>query len=159
MKLEKSLFFMQIIEQEKRKIFDAGRLKVGIVVSRFNYEITEKLLGGALATLGEYNVQEKNIKVLTVAGSVETPFALQKLAKTKKYHCLVALGAVIKGETDHYTYVCKMAQEGVLRVMLDYSIPIGFGILMTETLEQARARAGSGGSAVSAALELTKIKV
>ena len=147
------------IEREKVKFFDASRLKVGIVVSRFNNEITDRLLESALATLKDYSVKDKNIHVVSVAGSVETPFALQKLAKSKKYHCLVALGAVIKGETDHYTYVCKMAQEGVLRVMLDYSIPIGFGILMTETPEQAKARAGSGGSAVSAVLELTNIKV
>src|SRR3989338_266688 len=147
------------IEREKVKFFDASRLKVGIVVLRFNNEITDRLLESALATLKDYSVKDKNIHVVSVAGSVETPFALQKLAKSKKYHCLVALGAVIKGETDHYTYVCKMAQEGVLRVMLDYSIPIGFGILMTETPEQAKARAGSGGSAVSAVLELTNIKV
>lgn len=147
------------IEQEKQKIFDASRFKVGVVVSRFNQGITDKLLESALKALREYKVKEKNIKVIPVAGSVETPIALQKLAKTKKYDCLVALGAVIKGETDHYTFVCKMAQEGVLRVMLDYSIPIGFGILMVNNLEQAKERVGSGGSAVSAVLELASIKV
>lgn len=147
------------IEQEKQKTFDASRFKVGIVVSRFNQDITDKLLESALASLRLYKVKEKNIKVISVAGSVETPLALQKLAKSKKYDCLVALGAIIKGETDHYTYVCKMVQEGVLRVMLDYSIPIGFGILMTETSEQAEMRTGSGGSAVSAVLELANIKV
>ncbi len=144
---------------QKKEVFDASRLKVGIVVSRFNSEITDKLLESALRTLREYKVKEKNIKIVKVAGSVETPFVLQKLAKSKKFDCLVALGAVIKGETDHYTYVCKMAQEGVLRVMLDYSMPIGFGILMVDNLEQAKERIGSGGSAVSAVLELTNIKV
>lgn len=144
---------------QKKEVFDASRLKVGIVVSRFNSEITDKLLEGALMTLKEYKVKEKNIKVVKVDGSVETPFALQKLAKSRKFDCLAALGAVIKGETDHYTYVCKMAQEGVLRVMLDYSIPIGFGILMVNNLEQAEARISSGGSAVSAVLELVNIKM
>lgn len=147
------------IEREKQKIFDASRFKVGVVVSRFNQSITDKLLESALTTLREYKIKNKNIKVISVSGSVETPIALQKLAKTKKYDCLVALGAVIKGETDHYTYVCKMAQEGVLRVMLDYSIPIGFGILTVNNLEQAKERVGSGGSAVSAVLELASIKV
>lgn len=147
------------IEQETQKIFDASRFKVGIVVSRFNHVITDKLLESTLETLREFKVKDKNIKVISVAGSVETPLALQKLAKSKKYDCLVVLGAIIKGETDHYKYVCKMAQEGVLKVMLDYSIPIGFGILMTNNLEQAEARTGSGGSAVSAVLELANIKV
>ncbi|MSU55651.1 MAG: 6,7-dimethyl-8-ribityllumazine synthase [Candidatus Taylorbacteria bacterium] len=145
--------------EQKKEVFDASRLKVGIVVSRFNNEITEKLLESALATLKDHKVNERNIKIVSVSGSVEVPFALQILAKSKKFDCLVALGAVIKGETDHYTYVCKMAQEGVLRVMLDYSIPVGFGILMTDTQAQAEARMESGGSAASAALELALIKI
>lgn len=145
------------IEQEKQKIFDARRFKVGIVVSRFNQNITDKLLESALAVLREHRVKEKNIKVVSVPGSVEIPLALQKLAKIKKYDCLVALGAVIKGETDHYTYVCKMIQEGVLRVMLDCSIPIGFGVLTTNTPDQALARTDLGGYAAAAALELASI--
>lgn len=147
------------IEQEKPKIFDASRFKVAIVVSRFNQNITDKLLESALRALREYKVKDKNVKVISVPGSVETALALHKLAKTRKYDCLVALGAVIKGETDHYTYVCKMIQEGVLRVMLDYSIPIGFGVLTTETLAQAEERVESGGGAVSAALELVNLKI
>ncbi|MEK7574671.1 MAG: 6,7-dimethyl-8-ribityllumazine synthase [Patescibacteria group bacterium] len=147
------------IKQEKSKVFDASRLKVGIAVSRFNKDITDKLLATALATLREYQVLEKNITVVSVPGSVETPFALQRLAKTKKYDCLVALGAVIKGETDHYMFVCKMIQEGVLRVMLDYSIPIGFGVLTVDTLAQAEARANLGGGAPAAALELANQKI
>ncbi len=146
------------IEQENQKIFDASRFKVGVVVSRFNWEITEKLLESTLETLREYKVKEKNIKIVSVPGSVETPFALQKLAKTNQHDCLVALGAVIKGETDHYTYVCKMVQEGTLRVMLDYSIPIGFGVLTANTFEQAEARTESGGEACAAALELANSK-
>ncbi len=147
------------IKQEKPKVFDASRLKVGVVVSRFNGKITEKLLESATLTLHEYRVTEKNIKIASVAGSVEIPLALQKFARTKKYDCLVALGAVIKGETDHYTYVCKMVQEGVLRVMLDYSIPVGFGVLTANTAEQAEARTESGGGAAAAALELANLKI
>lgn len=145
------------IKQEKPKVFDASRFKVGIVVSRFNSDITEKLLESALITLQEYRVKEKNIKVVKVAGSVEIPLALQKFAKTKKYDCLIALGAVIKGETDHYKYVCKTAQEGILRVMLDYNIPVGFGVLMVNTLAQAEARTESGGFACAAAIELANL--
>lgn len=147
------------IEQEKPNIFDASRFKVGIVVSRFNEEITEKLLTSALATIREFKVREKNIKVVKVPGSVEIPFVLQKLAKSRKYNCLVALGAVIKGETDHYAYVCKMVQEGVLRVMLDYEIPVGFGVLMTDTQARAEARVENGGGAAVAALELANLKI
>ena len=149
---------MQIVS-EKPNIFDASRLKVGIVVARFNKNITEKILASALATLQEYKVKDKNIKVVSVPGSVEIPFTLQKLARTKKYDCLVALGAVIKGETDHYIYVCKMAQEGVLRVILDYRIPVGFGILTVENLEQAKTRLDIGAAASVAALELANLKI
>jgi 6,7-dimethyl-8-ribityllumazine synthase len=149
---------MQII-QEKQNVFDASRLKVGIVVARFNQEITGQILEDALDTLKKYNVRENSIKVISVPGSVEIPFALQKLAKTKKYDCLVALGAVIKGETDHYLYVCKMAQEGVLRVMLDYEIPVGFGVLTVNNLEQAKVRVEIGAAASAAALELANLKL
>ena len=145
------------IKQEKQEVFDASRLKVGVVVARFNQEITDKLLTSALVTLKEHKVKEKNIKIVSVPGSVEIPFALAKLAQTKKYHTLVALGAVIKGETDHYTYVCKMVQEGVLRVMLDYAIPVGFGVLTTNNLAQAEARVDSGAGAARAALELANL--
>ncbi len=146
------------IKSTKQAVFDASRFKVGVAVSRFNEEITAGLLESAIATFIEYKVKEKNIKIVSVAGSVEIPFALQKLAKTGKYRCLVALGAVIKGETEHYEYVCKMVQEGVLRVMLDHSIPVGFGILTTANLAQALARTKSGGGAAAAALELAALK-
>lgn len=149
---------MQII-QEKQNVFDASRLKVGIVVARFNQGITGEILEQALDALHEYKVKDKNIKIISVPGSVEIPFALQKLAKTKKYDCLVALGAVIKGETDHYLYVCKMAQEGVLRVMLDYEIPVGFGVLTVNNLEQAKVRVEIGAAASAAALELANLKL
>ncbi len=145
------------VKTERPKVFDASRLKVGVVVARFNGAVTEKLLENALTKLAEYKVSGKNIKVVKVSGSVEIPFVLARLAQTKKYNCLVALGAVIKGETDHYTFVCKMIQEGVLRVMLDYSIPVGFGVLTTENLTQAEERVGFGGDSVAAALELANL--
>lgn len=138
--------------------FNASGKRVGIVVSRFNKDITDELLSQARLALSEFGVKKEDSTVLAVPGSVEIPYALQKLAKTKKYDCLVALGCVIKGETEHFTYVCKMAQEGILRVMLDAHIPIGFGVITANSIEQAKARAKLGRDAVAAALELTTLK-
>ncbi len=146
------------IKKSDIKTFDAAHMKVGVVVANFNEEITGKLLKSAMDALAKCNIGKKNIRVVVVPGSVEIPFVLQKFAQSKKYDCLVALGAVIKGETDHYTYVCKIVQEGALRVMLDYSIPVGFGVLTANTLEQAKARTDFGGHAAAAALELASLK-
>lgn len=147
------------IQNEKIKAFDASLFRVGIVVSRFNQEITGGLLKEARAELARFRVAEKNVAVVSVPGSVEMPFALDKLARTKRFDCLVALGAIIRGETDHYAYVCKMAQEGVLRVMLDHHTPVGFGVLTVENEEQARKRLAFGAAAAAAALELAALKI
>lgn len=136
----------------------AANLKIGIVVSRFNEEITSQLLSAARQALRQHLVKQENTKIVSVAGSVEIPYALQHLARSKQYHCLVALGCVIRGETAHFDYVCKMTQEGVLRVMLDDHIPVGFGVLMVNTLPQAQARIHVGGEAVAAALELAMLE-
>ncbi len=133
---------------------NAPNLKVGIVVARFNNDITNGLLDSALSALKKFKVKDQNIKILEVAGCVEIPFALQILAKTKKYDCLVALGCVIRGETPHFDYVCKMVQEGTLRVSLDFQIPIGFGVITVNNLKQANARHHLGAEATSAAVEL-----
>ena len=137
---------------------DGNHAKVGIVVARFNQEITNELLKSALTMLKKCNVDEKNIRVVWVAGSVEIPFALHKLAQSKKYDFLVALGCVIRGDTPHFDYVCKMAQEGVLKVMIEDNIPVGFGVLTLENTQQAKARLHVGGEAVLAALELDLMK-
>lgn len=133
---------------------DAHGIKVGIVVARFNDEITDALLSSAMSKLYECKVEEGHIAVRRVPGCVEIPFVLQKLALTKKYDCLIALGCVIKGETPHFDYVCKMVQEGVLRVNLDEKIPIGFGIITANNQSQATARKNLGSDAAAAALEL-----
>lgn len=133
---------------------DAHGIKVGIVVARFNDEITDGLLESAMSKLYECKVEEENIAVRRVPGCVEIPFALQKLALTKRYDCLIALGCVVKGETPHFDYVCKMAQEGVLRISLDHQIPIGFGIITANNQGQAIARKNLGSDAAAAALEL-----
>lgn len=139
--------------------FDGFGCRAGVVVSRFNEDITDGLLQSAREALKKFNVQDGGIAVVSVAGAVETPVALQKLADTKNFDFLVVLGAVIRGETPHFDYVCKMAQEGALRVMLDYHIPVGFGIITVNNIEQAKARLHVGGEAVAAALELALIKV
>ncbi len=144
---------MQIPHKFSPRI-DAHGIKVGIVVARFNTEITEGLLESAMSTLYGCKVEETHITTVHVAGCVEIPFALQSLALSKRYDCLIALGCVIKGETPHFEYVCKMAQEGVLRVSLDQQIPIGFGIITANNHSQAVARKNLGSDATIAAIEL-----
>lgn len=137
---------------------DGSKLKGCIVVARWNSEITNKLLESAMQTLEKCKMLEKNIRVVYVSGSVEIPFALHKLAQSDKYDFLVALGCVIRGETPHFDYVCKMAQEGVLEVMLEDDIPVGFGVLTVNNLKQAQKRIHVGGEAALAALELGLLK-
>lgn len=145
------------IKQEKSAPINGKKMTVGVVRARFNAEITSAMLKSALDELNRSGVSQKNIKLVEVAGSMEIPFALIKLAETKKYDCLVAIGCVIRGETPHFDYVCKMAQEGALRICLDYKIPIGFGIQTVNSLKQAQARHHIGAAAVKAALELALI--
>lgn len=133
--------------------FDASSYRVGIVVAQFNGTITEALLASAMQKLAEYRVANKNIIVRRVAGCVEIPLILQKLAHGGNTDCLVAFGAIIRGETPHFDYVAKIVSEGILRVMLDHSIPVGFGVLTLENEAQAEGRFGSGAGAVEAALQ------
>jgi 6,7-dimethyl-8-ribityllumazine synthase len=136
---------------QKIKI-NGAELKIGVVVAQFNRDITEAMLKGAIATLKGHGVKEKNIKVIRVPGGVEIPLGCQMLAKTEQFDGLVAIGCVIKGETTHDFYVASFANEGILRVSLDYSIPIGFGVITTNDLEQARARSkGTGNKGIDAA--------
>lgn len=142
-----------LIENNKFfKPFDASEYKVGIVVAQFNQGINDQMLKSALEVAKNYNINLVQIDIRKVAGSIEIPLMLQKLAQTKKYDCLVAIGSIIKGETSHFDYVAKIVSEGILRVMLDNNIPIGFGILTTNNLEQAQERISSGAAALEAAL-------
>ncbi len=142
---------------DKIKSFDASKYRIGIVVAQFNSDITEQLLNSALETAKQFKIPAKNITVHRVAGSVEIPVILKMLAETKKYNALAALGAIIRGETDHYDYVAKIVSEGVLRVMLDYGVPVGFGVLTCENVKQAQVRVHSGAGALAAALQCAKI--
>lgn len=148
---------MQKSKRANFKKFDAGAYRVGIVVAQFNSDITEALLVSALKKFDEYGVAKKAVKVCRVAGSVEMPLALQALAKQNKFDCLVAIGAIIRGETPHFDYVAKIVSEGILRVMLDFNIPIGFGVLTLNSYDEARDRINVGMEAAEAAIQSAKL--
>ncbi|MCK4744462.1 6,7-dimethyl-8-ribityllumazine synthase [Candidatus Parcubacteria bacterium] len=130
-------------------------LKIAIVQARFNQEITENLLNGTLAALKEAGASNKIIKV---PGSFEIPFACQKIALTKKFDGIITIGAIIKGETAHFDYIAKAATDGIMRTMLDYKIPIAFGVITTYTLAQAKTRSRNNkkNSGYGAALSLVE---
>lgn len=135
---------------------------IAIIVSRFNAEITDSLLQGALARLKELNVDTKQVPVIQVPGAVEIPLVAKKLAKSERYHAIICLGAVIRGETTHYDYVCDQVSQGCQRVALDYELPVVFGVLTTENKQQALARCGGdhghkGVDAVDCALEMAEL--
>lgn len=138
------------------------KIKYAIVASEFNQIITDALLHGALERLEELNVHKDDITVIRVPGAVEIPLVAQLLAKENKHQAIICLGAVIRGETTHYDYVCEQVSEGCQRVMLDYSIPVIFGVLTTENEEQAQDRVGGahghkGKDAVDAAITMVNI--
>jgi len=132
--------------------------RVAIVLSRFNAEIGDGLLAGALRALDEAGVATENVAVVTVPGALESPLALQRLAQTGDFSALVALGAVIRGETYHFEIVANESAAGLSSVQLEFGIPIGNGILTCETEEQARARMDAKGfEAARAAIELANL--
>ncbi len=121
----------------------AKEIKIGIVVSRFNEFITSNLLSGAMDGLVRHDVQEKDIHVAWVPGAFEIPLIASKMAKSGKYDAVICLGAVIRGSTSHYDYVCSEVSKGIASVSLSSSIPVMFGVLTTENIEQAIERAGT----------------
>lgn len=141
---------------------DGSGLRIGVVVSRFNDFITRRLLDGALDSLRRHGVPGEAVDVAWVPGAVEIPLAAQRLARTGRYHALLALGAVIRGATSHYDYVCSMTSSGIERVSLECDVPVIFGVLTVDTIEQAVERAGSkagnkGAEAASAAVEMATL--
>ena len=118
-------------------------IKIGIVVARFNEFITSKLLGGAIDSLKREEVKEEDIDVAWVPGAFEIPLIASKMAKSKKYDAIICLGAVIRGSTNHYDYVCSEVSKGIANVSLANDIPVLFGVLTTDNIEQAIERAGS----------------
>ena len=136
--------------------------KFCIIVSRFNEFISSKLLSGALDSFLRLGVDENNIDVLWVPGAFEIPLMAKKAAQTKKYCAIVTLGAVIKGSTSHYDYVCAEVSKGVASVSLSEGLPVIFGILTTDNIEQAIERAGTksgnkGSDAAKSAIEMVNL--
>lgn len=121
----------------------AEGLKVGIVVARFNEFINSKLLDGALDGLKRHGVKEEDIEVAWVPGAFEIPLVAQKMATSKKYQAVICLGTVIRGSTTHYDYVCAEVSKGVAHVGMATGVPTIFGVLTTESIEQAIERAGT----------------
>lgn len=121
----------------------AEDLKVGIVVGRFNEFIGSKLLGGALDGLKRHGVAENDIEIAWVPGAFEIPLAAKKMAKSDKYDAVICLGAVIRGSTPHFDYVCAEVSKGIAQVSLSTEKPVIFGVLTTDSIEQAIERAGT----------------
>lgn len=118
-------------------------IKIGIVVARFNEFITSKLLGGAMDGLERHNVAKEDIDVAWVPGAFEIPLIAKKMADSGKYDAIICLGAVIRGATSHYDYVCNEVSKGIASVSLSADIPVMFGVVTTENIEQAIERAGT----------------
>lgn len=145
---------MKIIDAKDAKI----QFTVGIVVSRFNVEFTKPLLDGALQRIKECGFPDNQVTVLWVPGAIEIPLAAQKLAQLGVYEAIICLGVVIKGETEHYRYVCEQVSSGCQQVALQNDLPVIFGVLTTETDDQVKERIGGkhghkGREAVDAAIE------
>lgn len=118
-------------------------IKIGIVAARFNEFITSKLLSGAIDGLRRHEVPDENIEVAWVPGAFEIPVIASKMAKSRKYDAIICLGAVIRGSTSHYDYVCNEVSKGIAAVSLQNDMPVMFGVLTTDTIEQAIERAGT----------------
>jgi 6,7-dimethyl-8-ribityllumazine synthase len=134
-----------------------NRRAVGIVVARFNGELTGELLRRALDELERLGVGREAVTVIPVPGAFELPLAAMALAKTRRYSCIVALGAVIRGETPHFEYVASEAASGLQLAGLETGVPVSFGVLTTENEEQARARLDKASEAVRTALEMADV--
>ena len=137
-------------------------IKVGIIVARFNEFITSKLLSGALDTITRHEINEENIQVAWVPGAFEIPLIASKMAESGKYDAVICLGAVIRGSTSHYDYVCNEVSKGIASVSLKSGIPVMFGVLTTENIEQAIERAGSkagnkGSECAEGAIEMVNL--
>ncbi|MGE9213691.1 6,7-dimethyl-8-ribityllumazine synthase [Exiguobacterium mexicanum] len=137
-------------------------LKVGIVVGRFNDFITMRLLDGAKDALKRHGVEQDDVEIAFVPGAFELPLVAKKMAMSKKYDAVITLGAVIRGATPHFDYVCSEAAKGVAQASYQSEVPVIFGVLTTETIEQAIERAGTkagnkGWEAATAAIEMANL--
>jgi 6,7-dimethyl-8-ribityllumazine synthase len=138
---------------------DAKGLRFAIVAARFNAQVVDRLLSGAMETLIDAGTKPDNTDVIRVPGAFEIPLAARQAAVSHRYDAVIVLGAVIRGETPHFDYVAGECARGVMQIMLDTGMPVGFGVLTCDTPEQARARAGGaagnkGADAARAAIEM-----
>ncbi|HEY6068537.1 MAG TPA: 6,7-dimethyl-8-ribityllumazine synthase [Gaiellaceae bacterium] len=133
---------------------DGSRRGVAIVASRYNGEITSKLLNSALEELYEAGVRREAITVMPVPGAFELPLAAMALAKTRRYSCVVALGCIVRGETPHFDFIASEAASGLQLAALETGVPVAFGVLTVDVVEQAEARVSKGAEAVRTALEM-----
>jgi 6,7-dimethyl-8-ribityllumazine synthase len=136
--------------------------KFGVIVGRFNDFISDRLLGGALDALARHGTKDEDVDIVKVPGSFEIPLMAKKMAEKNKYDAIICLGAVIRGSTPHFEYVSAEVSKGVALVSLDFGIPVIFGVITTDTLEQAIERAGSksgnkGWAAAVAAMEMANL--
>lgn len=146
---------MNIIEGK----FKGENIRVGIVAGRFNEFITNKLIGGAEDMLLRHGVKDKDIDLVWVPGAFEIPLVAKEMAKTGKYDAIICLGAVIRGNTSHYDYVCSEVSKGIAHVSLEFSLPVLFGVLTTENIEQAIERAGTKAGNKGAECALSAIEM
>ena len=133
---------------------DGTRRGVAIVAARFNGEITNRLLDSALEELDRLGVRQEAITIMPVPGAFELPLAAMALAKTRRFACVVALGCVVRGETPHFEYIASEAASGLQLAALETGVPVAFGVLTVENIEQAEARIDKGAEAVRTALEM-----
>ncbi len=141
---------------------DAKGFRFGLIVSRFNSFICDRLLEGALDTLTRHGADDQQLSVVRVPGAFEIPLVAQKMAASGKYDAVICLGAVIRGGTPHFDYVCSEVSKGVASVSLDSGLPIAFGVLTTDSVEQAIERAGTkagnkGAEAAMSAIEMVNL--
>lgn len=141
---------------------DGKGKKFGVVISRFNAFIAERLLDGAIDALVRSGVDAKAVEVVRVPGAFEIPLVAQKMAKTKKYDAIICLGAIIRGATPHFDFVANEAAKGIAMVSMETGLPVLFGVLTTDNIEQAIERAGSkagnkGAECASAAIEMVNL--
>ena len=148
--------------KEIKGIVSAGKANYAIVVSRFNEFITSKLMGGAIDTLQRHGASDEQITVVWVPGSIEITIAAKKLAASGKYDAVICLGAVIRGQTSHFDYVCQQISRGVGQINFETGVPAVFGVVTCETIEQAIERAGTkqgnaGANAAISAMEMANL--
>jgi 6,7-dimethyl-8-ribityllumazine synthase len=141
---------------------DASGFKFGVVISRFNHFLTDKLLTGALDCLQRHGCQDESVTVAYVPGSFEVPYAAQRMAKSAAYDAVICLGAIVRGDTPHFEYIAAESAKGVARIAMETGIPVIYGMVTADTLEQAIERSGTkagnkGWDAALAAVEMVNL--